>query len=318
MARPGRQPRCSDEEFIELFTMNGPEQTAKQLKVSLRGVYSRRRDIENRVGHRFYPPSVKSNFIIPTHPSRLQFQISDGTVLIGSDAHVWPDDRTTAQTAFIQFAKKLQPDLLILNGDVLDGATVSRHAAIGWESRPSLEEELEAVTAFLDDLEKAAPNSKKVWALGNHDARFETKLANVVPEYAGIKGVHLKDHFPNWQACWSIWINDDVVVKHRYKGGHHATHQNTVNSGKTIITGHLHSLKCTPFTDYNGTRFGVDTGTLADPLGQQFMDYTEDNPKNWRSGFAVLTFHKDTLLWPELVHTFSNTEVEFRGEVIKI
>ena len=107
------------------------------------------------------------------------------------------------------------------------------------------------------------------------------------------------------------------IIKHRYKSGVHATHNNTVNAGISIVTGHLHSLKVTPFADYNGNRYGVDTGTLAEPYGPQF-DYGEGNPLNHRSGFAVLTFKDGKLLWPELVHKWSDTQVEFRGKVINL
>jgi hypothetical protein len=109
-----------------------------------------------------------------------------------------------------------------------------------------------------------------------------------------------------------------VVIKHRLKGGVHATHNNTVNSGISTVTGHLHSLKVTPFADYRGNRFGVDTGTLADPSGPQFVDYLEDAPTNWRSGFAVLTFRDGRLLWPELVHKYEEGKIEFRGQVIDV
>jgi hypothetical protein len=115
----------------------------------------------------------------------------------------------------------------------------------------------------------------------------------------------------------STWVTDDVVVKHRFKGGVHATHNNTVGAGKTIVTGHLHSLKVTPYADYNGNRFGVDTGTLAEINGPQF-DYSEENPQNHRSGFAVLTLADGQLLWPELVHKWSEGKVEFRGEIIDV
>jgi hypothetical protein len=71
----------------------------------------------------------------------------------------------------------------------------------------------------------------------------------------------------------------------------------------------------TPFDDYNGTRFGVDTGTLAEPTGAQFENYLELSPTNWRSGFAILTFHDGRLLWPELVHTWADGQVEFRGKI---
>ena len=92
-----------------------------------------------------------------------------------------------------------------------------------------------------------------------------------------------------------------------------------MQSGKTVVTGHLHSLKTTPWSDYNGTRYGVDTGTLAAPYGPQF-GYQEDNPRNHRSGFAVLTFDKCRLLWPELVHVIDETagEVEWRGKVYTV
>ena len=127
----------------------------------------------------------------------------------------------------------------------------------------------------------------------------------------------MSDHIPDWEFCWACWPTQNVIVKHRFKGGIHATHNNTVNAGVSIVTGHLHSLKVTPFSDYNGNRYGVDTGTLAEPDGPQFT-YGELNPTNHRSGFAVLTFFNGQLLWPELVHKFDEGLVEFRGEVIDV
>lgn len=256
-----------------------------------------------------------------SHSARLSAQITDGVVIIGSDAHYWPGAVSTAHRAFIKIIKDLQPSIVIMNGDVLDGAGISRHPPIGWEKKPELIDEIEECQVRLEDICLAAPKARKIWTLGNHDSRFETRLATVAPQYAHIKGIHLKDHFPDWEPCWSTWINDKVVVKHRYKGGIHATHNNTVTAGKTIITGHLHSLKVTPFTDYNHTRWGVDSGTLA-PLhpmvGDQFLDYLEDGPVNWRAGFVVLTFHKNRLLWPELVHVINEREYEFRGKVYRV
>jgi hypothetical protein len=108
------------------------------------------------------------------------------------------------------------------------------------------------------------------------------------------------------------------VIKHRWHNGVHAVYNNTLKSGKSIVTGHLHSLKVTPYSDYTGTRFGVDCGTLAEPQGPQFGDYLEQNPTNWRSGFIVLTMHKGRLLWPEIVNVLEQGVIEFRGKVIKV
>jgi hypothetical protein len=154
--------------------------------------------------------------------------------------------------------------------------------------------------------------------LGNHDSRFENRLANQASEFEGITGFHLKDHFPVWAPCWRLDLNSDVVIKHRYKGGIHATRNNTLNTGRTTVTGHLHQLKVTPLADYNGNRYGVDTGTLAEPLGPQFENYLEAGVPDWRSGFAVLTFKDSRLLMPQLVQKWDEGSVEFAGHVIDV
>jgi len=57
---------------------------------------------------------------------------------------------------------------------------------------------------------------------------------------------------------------------------------------------------------------------IGKPWGSQAVNYTEDNPLDWRSGFVVLTFHKGRLLWPEVVHVIEEGKVEFRGKVIEV
>src|SRR5713226_3837140 len=93
---------------------------------------------------------------------------------------------------------------------------------------------------------------------------------------------------------------------------------NTLNSGVTMVTGHLHSQKVIPFTDYNGTRYGIDTGCVADTDHAAFKDYTEENPLNWISCFAVLSFKDGRLLHPELVSIWDGNSVQFRGDIIKV
>lgn len=252
--------------------------------------------------------------------ARATLKVGEGVVLVGSDAHYWPGIVSTAHRAFVRFCSELRPVAVVMNGDVFDGATVSRYPRIGWDSRPTVVDELKAVEERLTEIEQAGRTKNLIWPLGNHDARYEVKIANSAPEYEGVRGFSLKDHFPMWKPCWAAWINDDTVVKHRFRSGIHATHNNALWAGKTIVTGHLHSLQVRPFSDYGGTRYGVDTGTLAQVDGPQFTDYTEDNPRNWRAGFAVLTYWRGRLLWPELVHVIDEDKglVQFRGQVLKV
>jgi len=311
---------CDEAEFIRLFEANGAAETARILGVGVRNVNYRRRNIERSNSVQLRSPAPNSpDRLSAQHPARIKMEMNTGVVLIGSDAHYWPGHISTAHKAFCLMAAELKPQILIMNGDVVDGASISRHPPMGWEELPSVNEELETCRERLDEIRKAAPKKCAfTWTLGNHDQRFEARLAARAPEYARVTGIHLKDHFGiEWAPCWSTWINDEVVVKHRFRSGVHATHNNTVNAGKSMVTGHLHSLKVTPFSDYNGTRYGVDTGTLAEPDGPQF-EYGEDNPKNHRSGFVALFFEQGRLLWPQICHVLEPGLVEFRGETFRV
>lgn len=317
-------PATTEDEFVALWDrLKSPTAIAKHLGISVRSVMNRRRRIEgarkivlqaslNRSGAYYqYLEGVRAS-------AEKRMEVEDGCVVIFSDAHFWPGVRTTAFRGLLRMIEELKPVAVVNNGDSVDGASVSRHPPIGWGHVPSVKEELKACGDALGEIEERAKGARLYWPLGNHDKRFETFLASHAPQYEGVQGFRLKDQFPAWEPCWSLWVNEKTVIKHRWKGGVHATHNNTVNSGATIVTGHLHSLKVTPFNDYFETRWGVDSGMLADVGGPQFVDYTEANPTNWRSGFIVLTYRNGRLMWPEIVRVWDFDHIEWRGQIIDV
>lgn len=311
-------PRCTDAEFIRVWKQQGaPDRVAKLLGMSSRYASTRRRSIEQRHGisldtqDTYNRPAYQS---APSCESRQNITVKNGTVLIGSDAHYWPGEPTVAHQAFVTACRAAKPSVVIMNGDIFDGARISRHDRFGWENLPSVIDELTAVKERMGEIERAAKGAKLLRTRGNHCLRFEKYLAMNAPEFREVVGFKLSDHLPAWKESWSVWINDDVVVKHRHHNGIHAVYNNILKGGKTEITGHLHSLKVTPWTDYNGTRYGVDTGTLSDPWGPQY-EYMEDGARNWRSGFAVLTFRNGRLMPPELCEVVGK-EAIFRGQPI--
>lgn len=313
-AIPGSQV-IKDVDFKKQFTEIGPNAMARATGMNIANIFARRRAIEHREGIILHAPKNGGHVEqLSNHPAVINLQLQDGHILIGSDSHYYPGIVSTAHNAFLEFAREYKPKVIIKNGDEADFPQISRHAPIGWESRPKLAEEIDNLKAMLSEIEKVSPKSRRVWPLGNHDARFETRLATVAPEYANVHGVHLKDNFPKWEPCWAAFLNNDTVIKHRMKGGIHATRNNTLNAGRTMVTGHLHSLKVTPLSDYNGTRWGVDCGTMADPYGPQFYNYTEIGPLDWRSGFVLLTVAKGKLLWPEPIWVSGPNRVQFRGK----
>ena len=316
---------CTDEEFIDLWNKHqSVGKIAKILGITDRAVHYRRRKMEERIGtlqaidHRSNMYEARKQSHSPL--KQIDLGILDGTILVFSDAHFIPGQRSTAFKGLLWAIQEFKPKAVICNGDAFDGASISRHDVTEMP-QTSVIQELKACQGALGEIEELAKsvrhNVKLVFTWGNHDIRFGNRLAQHAPQFKEVFGFKLTDHIPNWEFCWAVWPTDKVIIKHRYKGGIHATHNNTVSAGVSIVTGHLHSLKVTPFSDYNGNRFGVDTGTLAEPDGPQFT-YSELNPSNHRSGFAVLTFFNGRLLWPELVHKFDDGLVEFRGEVIDV
>lgn len=312
-------PTVSDVEFVKLYQECGsPAELSKKLGVAIRNIYGRRRRLETKMGITLKSRRTELIEVAQIQHSRANCDIKNGTVIVFSDAHFWPGIYSTAYRALLALIKELKPSVIVNNGDAFDGASISRWPRIGWDNKPSVRQELDAVDECLAEIESVRRGAKLFWPLGNHDARFENILAAKVPEFEGVRGFTLKDNFPAWKPCWLLQINGDTIIKHRHKGGVHATRNSTLNAGRTMVTGHLHSLKVAPLTDYNGTRWGVDTGTLADPVGPQFEDYTEANPSDWRSGFVVLTYHNGRLLWPEVCHVIEEGKAEFRGRIIEV
>lgn len=313
----------TDQEFVELFKIHGsPQKIANELNVSVRSVYKRRRDIEKRynidliafqndktdTGKRI-TEGVKTSI-----PKKLSFSCPDGVIVIGSDAHYWPGEATVAHKAFVEVIKELKPKAVVLNGDVVDGARVSRHDPLYGTNPPTIKQEIEVCQERLGEIEKAFKNAALLWTYGNHDTRLWRYLRMNAPEVEKMPGTDVFDYFPGWRHSYLIEVNNDLIIKHRWHNGVHATYNNTLRGGRSICTGHLHRLQITAWGDYNGRRYGIDSGTLADPDHESFA-YLEGNPTAWASGFVVLTYKNNQLLHPEICEVINGTAY-FRGQEI--
>lgn len=327
---------CTDEEFIGLWNrLRSAAELSRILQISTRSVMARRRRLETTHGIALNS-SVFAESVSPAdqnaarmtklaeirqakYQKDMQRTLTDGVILVASDCHYWPGVVTVAHQAFCALAKRLKPAMVILNGDILDGARISRHARIMWEKQPDLKDEIHAVQDRCAEIERAAAGAVFVRTIGNHDARFENYLSSRVSEFEEMTGMTLLDYLPRWEAGWALHINVNTdgwtTIRHRpVSGGIHSAYNSTLKAGVHYVHGHLHKLQVTPWADYRGRRFGVDTGTMADPYGPQF-NYTEAGPVNWASGFAVLTFNEGKLREPELC-VVQNGQAWFRGEKV--
>lgn len=319
--------RLTDEEFVEAWNLCDGSPSAVRIMTGMaeRSVYHRRSRLATK-GIILHTASdqhmgTKKRHWTPLamRPSfRLNLDVDDGVVIVFSDAHYWPGIVSTSHRALLVLIKALRPRIIIANGDIFDGSSISRHDRIGWEQRPSPKQELEACKERMGEIEKAADRAKVrdlAWNLGNHDARFENYLSKNAPAFEGMPMTTLPEHFPRWTFSVSTVLNANhdhpVMVKHRHHNGIHATYNNTLKAGISTVTGHLHRLNVTSWGDYRGRRYGIDTGTLADPNGPQFT-YSEDAPTPHGEGFAVLNFRDGRMQPPELVEVVDGAAI-FRG-----
>jgi predicted phosphodiesterase len=310
----------SDEQFrIDWNENPSPTYLAQKYGIDVRNIHAWRRqveakfNIELKAGERKPRPKIP----VPKIGARALFDVKDGEVLIGSDGHFWPGERSFAFDAFIKLIAQRKPSLIVFNGDALDGSKISRHAPGGFANLPDLADELAAVQERMSEVEQVAPKEcPLVICAGNHDTRFSARLAQMAPEFVRVKGTDLADHLPAWNFAWTCFINDTVVVQHYWHGGVHAAYNNALKSGKTIVTGHTHRLQTVQFADYNGLRYGIECGMLQeiDPNSDK-LHWTRDTPLNWSAGFVHLEFIDGVLQEPTLCRVI-NGRVRFRGEYI--
>lgn len=330
--------RVTDTEFETAWKIcsGSPRAVATYLQLSERNVYNRRRSlsvqgksdlqtIPSFAGSKGYNGKEDHNWQVESTPyrQRVDYTVRGGYAFFFGDCHWWPGEPSLANKALLILLKKLKPIFVAANGDVFDGASISRHEPLGWVTLPTVSEELGIVKQRLGEIRRAAPNAQLYLSPGNHCTRFDRRLATETAEFKDVVGFKIEDHLKDWPMAYVAVLNKDtqipVLVMHNFRGGVHAPWNNAVNAGSTIITGHLHSQNRTAHTTYFKTCYGVDHGLLADPDHAAFS-YTMGRPKNWRSGFCVMKFDKDGRhLPPELCEIQAYDGYKraiWRGEVL--
>lgn len=324
----GHPSKKRDEAFISAWHASGgsPTRLSEQLGISLRAIYLRRDAVEARHGIALVansPKAVKhdpavTRAIMSARRDVNRIEISDGVVLVGSDAHYTPEVIPMAHKALCNLIVDLGSEVkaVVLNGDILDGGSISRHPRIRWKKPPSVKEELDAVIARTGDIERAVrPGTHLFRTYGNHCARFESRLSSQVPEYEGIGGFTLRDHLPKWADSDRIDVNEDMVILHDWHAGIHSGWNDVLKGGCHTVTGHTHELGTKAHRGFKGTHYGIKTGMLADNDQKEF-DYRLGKPGlNWQSGFAVLTWRNGVLLHPEFCAVRDDGNAYFRGKL---
>ena len=127
------------------------------------------------------PARTSTDYLLPESYSNeyTPFEIKQIRILIISDLH-FPYQDNKAISLALDYGKEKKVDCIVLNGDIFDFATISRHEK-DWRSR-NVVQEFEAVKSFFKTLRAHFPKTKIVYKYGNHDERYEKFLYSKAPE----------------------------------------------------------------------------------------------------------------------------------------
>lgn len=311
----------TDDEWILEWRKAGcsPDQMAKNTGINVRRIYERR----NRLEAKGYTLSSHSSKLPAWAYHRIrETKFPEGVCIVYSDAHFWPEKgKTLAFIGLLELCRALKPKVVIANGDLLDGASISRFPSSGWARVPKMVDELGEMQLRQAEVRKAAKGAELYRTVGNHDVRLDRFFRTNADQFEGVQGVRLADYLPDWPESWNVRVND-TIVRHRFRGGINAPRNNVLSAGCSIVTGHLHTMGERRLSGYRDWPvWGVETGTISTPSwhepveGDGPFEYTEDSPTDWVSGFAVLTYTEGRLLRPEFCEVVGR-HAWFRGKIV--
>jgi predicted phosphodiesterase len=103
-------------------------------------------------------------------------------VAVFGDLHI-PYHSPEAVEVMVGYLKKARPDIILINGDLCDFYSCSRHEK---DPRRPIVEEIEATRQFLWWLRKQFPKTRIIYKIGNHETNLERYLMRAAPVLLGV------------------------------------------------------------------------------------------------------------------------------------
>ena len=219
-------------------------------------------------------------------------------ILSLSDIHL-PYHDPKALELTIEYAKKhLDPNVIYLNGDIMDVYQGSRF--IKDRRLRDLAGELEMTRDFLDYINEQFPKAKKYYKIGNHEDRWETFLKSKAPELLGIDEFNLDILLKFGEKGYELIKSKQFVFagKLAILHGHEvfAGFGGQVNPARTIFTraisntliGHHHRTSEHSEKDIRGNIISTFSQGCLCGLRPEYMPHNK-----WNHGFAFIETDKD-------------------------
>lgn len=226
-----------------------------------------------------------------------------------SDLHV-PFHSRSALAICLEYMRDIQPDTIILNGDLIDFYDVSRFLKDPLRI-DTLQSELDETRALLNLIRNDHPKAEIYFNRGNHCERLEKFLMTNATALASLRCLSLDELLGLSDnnivySDTSVHIGNLEVthgeVARKLPGSSARGHYERTNS--SVLIGHVHKLNVTR----QRNKWGVQTLAEGGCLCQLQPEY-DRMLTNWQQGFSVVEYSPRTGDFIISQHAISNGEM---------
>jgi predicted phosphodiesterase len=223
----------------------------------------------------------------------------DFRVASASDFH-YPIVNQKAVDWFLDESESFEANVIVLNGDLIEGKAASRHAKDerhSWTTK----DELEGVIKLLTDINERFPQAHKIWLYGNHEdnilnynaGRLPLELHEIIRFYSDeklkplLQYWHVIDHYKH-ESRWSL---GQLTFRH----GHDASKASIAKDvfdycpyNGLLVMGHTHrpyGVTQLVANDVRAPFYHCNTGCMMDIPKAHYMDRLRRS--NWGSGMLL-------------------------------
>ena len=228
--------------------------------------------------------------------------------LVASDVHI-PEENSSVVDCWLQTVDLLKPAGIILNGDIMNCGTFSRHDIFSapkchWTDSEFLEAsspDFDRMNAFLDAIQKISPKSKKIFNMGNHEEwlnefikrspRARNRLFSFEERLLLTDRSWKVVDYRKFSKIGKLRVTHTLFDSRSGGGGgkHHAA-KHVETMGASILYGHYHDIQtASKVTPERNSHMAWCAGCLCDLN----PGYLRNGPQNWSHGFAVVYLFPD-------------------------
>lgn len=232
------------------------------------------------------------DFLPKSHSDEYEpFYISQSKILNISDLHFPYHDNKAIQLA-LEYGLKHNIDCILINGDLIDFAGISRHEK-DWRQR-SINTEFESVRAFLIGLRGLFPKTRIVFKYGNHDERWEKYLFFKAPELFDCSDFQLEVILKLGELKIEVVKEKrpikigKLTVLHGHEltggsGGVNPARSTFLKTLDSVIVGHYHKRSSHDETTMNGNVISVQSQGCLCGMNPYYMPLNK-----WQQGFSYI------------------------------